>query len=107
MNATLIDILTAPLAYSEDWAVYAERINGEFKPKSAARIERKHLGQNSEDGFEYLASAATVLDFYCACFGLPASTSWNARKAVRAAKALIDLRNEFDKVDSLHIGTHR
>lgn len=36
--ATLIEILTGGLEYNSTWAIYAERIDSEFKPESFARF---------------------------------------------------------------------
>jgi hypothetical protein len=100
MTATLIEILTGPLAYTEYFAVYARRINGEFKQESPARIGQHNSSQ--EDGFERFAANATIFDFYHS-LGLRSFNRMNTRKLIRAAKALIDLKNEFDKVDNLYI----
>jgi hypothetical protein len=40
---TLLDILTSSLAYDNSLAVYAERIGGEFRPESPARIGQRWL----------------------------------------------------------------
>jgi hypothetical protein len=106
MNATLLEVLTGPLAYSEYFAVFARRINGEFRPESPARIERRNFSQEAgADGFEQFSSNATIFDFYHS-LGLRAFHRMNTRKLIRAAKALIDLKNEFEKVDNLIISTH-
>jgi hypothetical protein len=102
---TLLEVLTGPLAYTEYFAIYARRIDGEFKPESQARIGQHNSSQEEADGFERFAANATIFDFYYS-LGLRAFRHMNTRKLIRAAKALIDLKNEFEKIDSLHIGTH-
>ena len=39
--ATLSEMLTGSLSYDSSWAVYAEKIDGEFKPESPARFGQK------------------------------------------------------------------
>lgn len=40
-SQTLIDCLTGGLSYDRSWAVYAEKINGEWKAESPARFGQK------------------------------------------------------------------
>ena len=41
MTKTLLQILTNGISYDDSWAIYAERINGEFKPESPARFGQR------------------------------------------------------------------
>jgi hypothetical protein len=61
---TLLNVLTSDLAYDGSWAVYAERIDGEFRPESAARIgQRQFENGGILDGCEFFASNEHILDF--------------------------------------------
>ncbi|WP_088893185.1 hypothetical protein [Leptolyngbya ohadii] len=40
-SKTLLQILTGGISYDQSWAIYAERINGEFKPESPARFGQR------------------------------------------------------------------
>ena len=41
MAKTLLQILTNGIGYDDSWAIYAQRINGEFKPESPARFGQR------------------------------------------------------------------
>jgi hypothetical protein len=102
MNATLIQVLKRLLpSYTEHWGVFAKRIDGQFRPDSPAKVGQKQFGQDSEDGYEFVATNATVLEFYYACFGHP--KDWNTYQIDRAARALIELRNDFDLVVTFRV----
>lgn len=64
MNAsTLIDILTSGMEYSSTWAIYAERIGGEFKPESPARIgQRQFENGGLLDACEFFATNEDATD---------------------------------------------
>lgn len=42
-SKTLIDILTGTLSYDSSWGIYAEKIDGEFKPESSARFGQRQF----------------------------------------------------------------
>jgi hypothetical protein len=66
---TLLDILTGDLAYDSSWAVYAERIDGEFRPESPARIgQRRFESGGWLDEYYFFASNKRILDFVETCF---------------------------------------
>lgn len=58
MNSyTLIDLLTGGMEYSGTWAIYAERIDGEFKPESPARFgQRQFENGGLLDGCEFFTT---------------------------------------------------
>ena len=40
-KSTLIEYLTDSLSYDNSWAIYAEKIDGEWKPESPARFGQR------------------------------------------------------------------
>lgn len=86
---TLIEILTGSLSYDSSWAVYAEKINGEFCNESPARFGQR-LFENGglNDVCEFFATNERIVD---------AIESWSegdADFAEEAAEMLISEINE-------------
>jgi hypothetical protein len=68
-HKTLLNILTGGLAYDNSLAVYAERIDGEFKPESPARIgQRRFKNGGLLDGCGFFAANKRIVDFFEDCF---------------------------------------
>jgi hypothetical protein len=66
---TLVDILTGGLAYDNSWAIYAERIDGEFKPESPARIgQRRFKNGGLLDGCRFFVTNESAVNFFDAYF---------------------------------------
>jgi hypothetical protein len=64
MNTTLIEILSGGLAYDDSWAVYAERIDGEFRPESRARIgQRRFENGGVEDDLVFFTNNKHAMVF--------------------------------------------
>jgi hypothetical protein len=62
---TLVNLLTGPMSYNDSWAIYAERIDGEFKPDSRARFASSRFKNGrSPDNFTLFASNRSVIDFF-------------------------------------------
>lgn len=60
---TLIDILTGTLTYSNQWAIYAERIDGKFAPESPARLgQRQYDNGGVWDNCEQFANNEYATD---------------------------------------------
>ena len=61
---TLLDILTGGLSYDSSWGIYAERVEGEFKPESPARFGQR-LFENGGllDNCEIFATNESAVDF--------------------------------------------
>lgn len=63
-KSTLIDYLTGGLTYDSSWAIYAERIDGEFKPESPARFgQRQFENGGLLDNKEIFTTNESAVDF--------------------------------------------
>jgi hypothetical protein len=66
---TLLDIMTGDLSYDSSWGVFAERIDGKFKPESRARMgQRRFESGGVADEYYFFASNKRILDFIDFCF---------------------------------------
>jgi hypothetical protein len=66
---TLVDILTGGLVYDNSWDIYAERIDGEFRPESPARIGQRRFknGGVKKGNFKFFTNskrAIELIDFF-------------------------------------------
>jgi hypothetical protein len=69
MTTNLIDILTGDLAYDPSWGVYAQKIDGEFRPESPARIgQRRFKNGGLADKCQRFLDNRRILDFFADCF---------------------------------------
>ena len=63
-KTTLIDYLTGGLTYDPSWGIYAERIDGEFKPESPARFgQRQFENGGLLDDKELFTTNESAVDF--------------------------------------------
>jgi hypothetical protein len=97
-TATLIEILTGPLVHSAYYAIYARRIDGEFRAESSACIGNCSLSNGGVYGdFVLFATNATTVDFFDICLGLRVYDGGMSEKMIRAAMSLIDLKNKLER----------
>lgn len=67
---TLILLLSGSITYDSNWAIYAQRINGEFKPESPARFgQRSFENGGILDGCELFVSNEQVCERRALWFG--------------------------------------
>lgn len=60
---TLRTILSGNLDYSPSWGIYAEKIDGEFRPESPARLGQRVFENGGKlDGFEFFDHNEAVTD---------------------------------------------
>ena len=60
---TLIEILTGSVSYDSSWAVYAEKIDGEFRGDSPARFGQQIFENGGlMDDCEFFASNESIVD---------------------------------------------
>ena len=60
---TLIEILTGTLSYDRQWQIWAQRIDGEFKPESAARFGQAQFEHGGlRDDFMFFANNQYATD---------------------------------------------
>jgi hypothetical protein len=95
MNTTLIEVLSGDLAYDSAWAIYAECIDGEFRPESLARIGQRQFDNGGVlDECQYFASNESAANFIASYFeGRDPETITDADRH-EAAEELIDHINE-------------
>jgi hypothetical protein len=60
---TLIDYLTGDLSYDSSWGIYAEKIDGAFKPESPARFGQRIFDNGGLlDDCEFFTSNESICD---------------------------------------------
>ncbi len=96
-SKTLIGILTGTLNYHSLWGIYAEKIDGEFKPESPARLGRRRFDNGGlSDNCELFANNEYAIDQMDSYLG---HTDWDEETtsesdAIEAGEYLIERINE-------------
>lgn len=86
---TLIEILTGSLSYDSSWAIYAEKIDGEFCAEPSARFgQRQFENGGLNDNCEFFATNERVVD------AIEAWSEGDADFAKEAAEMLISEINQ-------------
>lgn len=97
-SKTLIDILTGTLSYDSSWGIYAEKIDGEFKPESPARFgQRQFENGGLNDDCELFANneyATDQMDNYLGRTDGRDEDTITKSDEVEAAEYLIERINE-------------
>lgn len=101
---TLIEILSGPLNYNDNWGIYAELIDGEFKPESEARFgQRKFDNGGLPDHFVRVANNMESADWMADYLGLPErlDDGWTPDESDcrEAAEEFIRFRNSQRKLE--------
>jgi hypothetical protein len=100
----LLEILTGPMDYNSHWQIWAQRIDGEFKPESPARFGKacfEHGGVR--DGAAFFADNAYATDLMATYRELTPKKFWD-EFAEEAALNLIEQVNELAALERDEIG---